>query len=52
MGLIIINNNDLHISDKGGMNNFSELYVGWINQTYSNLFSVTGYFVKLDWIPD
>jgi len=50
-GLIIVNNNDLHLSNKVELKNFSELYTGWLGQTYSNFFSITGHFTKLEWFP-
>jgi len=50
-GLILINNHDLHLSKDGELRDFSELYFNWVGQVYSNFFSMTGYFSKLDWFP-
>ena len=50
-GLILINNHNLHLADEKELKEFSDLYTKWINQAYSNIFSVTGHFTKLDWLP-
>jgi len=50
-GLLIIDNHDLKLSDKEELNNFSEIYYNWVGKVYSNFFSVTGHFSKLDWAP-
>ena len=50
-GLILINNNDLHLADKEELKVFSELYSGWFSEIYSNVFSITGHASKLDWFP-
>ena len=51
IGLVLINNYDLRLSDKEELKSFSELYFNWLGQVYSNFFSVTGHFSKLDWFP-
>lgn len=51
IGLILINNNNFRLSDKEELKNFSELYFNWLGQVYSNFFSMTGHFAKLDWFP-
>ena len=50
-GLILVNNNDLHLADKEDLKIFSELYSGWFSQVYSNVFSITGHVSKLSWFP-
>lgn len=50
-GLIIINNNNLHLADKEQLNTFSKLYFNWLGQIYSNFFSITGDVSKLNWMP-
>ena len=52
MGLILINNNNLHLSDKEQLKTFSKLYFNWLGEIYSNVFSITGHFSKLNWFPD
>ena len=52
VGLILINNNNLHLSDKEQLKTFSKLYFNWLGKIYSNVFSITGHFSKLNWFPD
>jgi len=52
VGLILINNNNLHLSDKEQLKTFSKLYFNWLGEIYSNVFSITGHFSKLNWFPD
>ena len=52
VGLILINNNNLHLSDKEQSKTFSKLYFNWLEEIYSNLFSVTGHISKLNWMPN
>ena len=52
MGLILINNNNLHLSDKEQLKTFSKLYFNWLGEIYSNVFSITGHVSKLNWFPD
>ncbi len=50
-GLVLINNHNLHLSDKEELQSFSDLYFNWVGQVYSNFFSMTGHFTRLDWAP-
>ena len=50
--LIIINNNDIKMSDSGSLKTFSELYFDWIGNFYLNIKTTTGNAVKLDWFPE
>jgi len=52
VGLILINNNNLHLSDKEQLKTFSKLYFNWLGKIYSNVFSITGHVSKLNWFPD
>ncbi len=52
VGLIIINNNNLHLADKEQLNTFSKLYFNWLGKIYSNFFSITGDVSKLNWMPN
>ena len=51
-GLIIINNENLHISNSDDLKIFSLKYESWFSEIYSNVFSITGNIAKLDWIPE
>mgnify|MGYP001604124142 CR=1 FL=1 len=51
VGLILINNYNLHLSDKEQLNTFSKLYFNWLGEIYSNFFSITGHISKLNWLP-
>lgn len=52
VGLMIINNNNLHLYDKEQLRTFSKLYFEWLGEIYSNFFSITGHVSKLNWIPN
>ena len=49
--LFIISNNDLRLIEDKNVSQFSEMYVGWINEIYLNFLSMTGNAVKLNWLP-
>ena len=51
VGLVLINNDGLHLSDKEQLKTFSKLYFNWLGQIYSNFFNITGHISKLNWIP-
>ena len=50
--LLIINNNDLALYKQENVEEFSTLYIQWLNDIYSNMQSLTGNVVKLDWLPE
>ena len=49
--LFIVSNNNFALYEKGNSGNFSQLYFDWVGDLYSNAQSITGYVVKLDWLP-
>lgn len=49
--LIIIESNNLKISDKQDLKILKTEYKNWANQTYSNIHKITGEIVKTDWLP-
>jgi len=49
--LFIISNNNLAIYHQENFTTFSKMYVGWLGNIYSNIINMTGYVVKLDWLP-
>lgn len=49
--LFIISNNNLAMHKQENLLKFSQIYLGWLEGIYSNVVKVTGYVVKLDWIP-
>ena len=51
VGLIIINNQNLHLSDKEQLKTFSQMYFNWFGEIYSNFLSITGHISKLEWMP-
>ena len=51
IGLILINNNNLHLSNEEQLKTFSKLYFNWLGEVYSNFLSITGHVSKLNWIP-
>jgi hypothetical protein len=49
--LLIISNNNLALIYKSNLKIFSGLYVKWLNDVYSNGYSLTGRIIQLDWLP-
>ena len=47
----IISNENLALSKKQNLQKFGELYVNWIDQLLANAKYVSGYVVKMDWLP-
>jgi len=50
--LLIISNNDLALYKQENLEKFTELYVGWLDNLYSNVQTITGQAVKLEWLPE
>ena len=50
--LLIISNNDLALYKQENVEEFSALYLQWLNEIYSNMQVLTGNAVKLDWLPE
>ncbi len=50
--LLIISNNNLALYNSENSKKFSDLWIDWIDKTFSNLKSVTGYAISLDWEPE
>jgi hypothetical protein len=47
----IASNGNLHFAKKAEFNQFAGAYYSWIGQIFSNAGKVTGYVVKMDWLP-
>ena len=50
--LIIINNNNLHLSNQEDFHTFTATYGQWFDNFYLNMQNVTGYVVKMSWVPE
>ena len=50
-GLLIISNNNLALIYPENFDTFSGLYSEWLNNVYSNSYSITGKIIQLDWLP-
>jgi len=50
-GLFIISNNNLAMYKQENVVNFVDLSLTWMDHLFSNLYSLTGEVVKLNWIP-
>ncbi len=50
--LFIISNNNLALVKKENTQKFSQIYLNWTNNIYSNFKSITGDAIKLDWFPE
>ncbi len=48
----IISQENLHISDSTELNKFNTAYVSWLEDLSENFKQVTGYVVKMDWLPE
>jgi len=51
-GLFIISNNHLAMYKQENVVSFVDLYLTWLNHLSSNLYSLTGNAVKLNWVPE
>jgi len=49
--LLIISNNGLAMHRSENFSNFSELYGNWMEKIYSNVRTITGNTIGLDWWP-
>ena len=47
----IISNENLHLGDDEEFSEFSSAYKDWADGLTSNVKSLTGYLVKLEWLP-
>jgi hypothetical protein len=50
--LIIFESNNFQISESNDVKNFTNEYSSWINNIYTNIQSITGQAVKLNWLPE
>ena len=49
--LVIISNNNLALYNKENLEIFSQLYINWLDDVYSNVYNLTGKIIELDWLP-
>ncbi len=47
----IISENNLALSHDGNLDKFISEYVDWIDRLGGNAGSVSGYLIKMDWLP-
>ncbi len=47
----IISQNNLNLSEEGNIDSFVSSYKIWLQETANNLGSLTGYLVKMEWLP-
>jgi hypothetical protein len=47
----IISNNNLHMLEQGSLSSFISIYVSWVGEIFDNGAQLSGYVVKLDWMP-
>ena len=50
--LFIISDNNLAMVKKENSQKFYQIYLGWTNKIYSNLKSMTGNVIRMDWFPE
>ena len=49
--LLIISNHNLALYKFENFVDFGKLYLGWFNQIYENVQTMTGNAVELEWVP-
>ena len=49
--LFIISNNNLHLNESTEFGKFYDSYYLWMEQLFGNVKYVTGYLVKVQWLP-
>lgn len=47
----IVSENNLALNDQAKFNQFVGLYSSWLSQIFGNIGGVSGYVVKMDWLP-
>jgi len=47
----IISNENIKMNSSENMNHFLDLYVSWFNKLIENGNVVSGYVVKMEWLP-
>lgn len=50
-GAVILSTNNYDLSTGSGRADFAKTYFGWIGNVAKNVYSVTAYAVKLEWLP-
>lgn len=48
----VISENHLALKENENIGKFFGLYNGWLSQVLDNAKGVTGYIVKMDWLPN
>lgn len=48
----IISNNNLHLGDTEQREQFMQSYHGWFVKIADNAIGISGYVVKMDWLPE
>jgi len=48
----IVNNNNIHLSQGESRMELGQLYYNWLGNIFSNVKDVTGYVVKMEWLPN
>jgi len=50
--LLIISNNNLALYKEENRESFFGLYFSWLDQVYTNVYTITGKIIEMKWIPD
>jgi hypothetical protein len=50
-GAVILSTNNYDLSTGTGRMEFAKTYFGWIGDIAKNVYSLTAYAVKLEWLP-
>lgn len=49
--LLIVSNNNFALSEPENLAEFGDLYIDWLDKTFFNVKSITGYATGLKWVP-
>lgn len=49
--LFIVSNNNLHLSEPIELQQFSDLFLGWLQTLLSHGKQITGYVIDSEWLP-
>ncbi len=48
----IISQNNLHLDSSENIDKFVSVYKIWIEKKFDSFVSLTGYMIKMEWLPD
>ena len=49
--LFLVSNNELRLADSQDLNQFIDLYTGWLGRLFTQSVELTGYVANSQWLP-